>query len=461
MKKIPLITRARRFFIKNILGIPTSYGFGMGDSINTLSNVVAGVPIGNCRISVDSLYSVWRNHGDVFACVRELSDNCGAKGYMWVNATDSKKDPSRKSVDLAEQVLGKNKSFKSFRRNLVRDASVAGNFYCYIERDGNDKPLGLTVIDPRTISVVTDQYGTIFKWIQRVGAETKEFKPDEIKHFKRLGDPNSTVFGLSPIEPIVWEIRTDLAGVISNYAMFMNDSRPAAQYILEDGLGEEEQKAAVALIQDQLKGPENRHKSVVMKGVKEIKESVVTNKDMEYSLLRAFTTEKICSAFGVPKAILNYTDKVNLANGQEQTQKFWEGTIEPLQDDVQDFINNTILPALGIDDIRLEFRKKTFEDKKLEEESTRLDLEHGVLTINEVRELRGYEKYDPAKMGEGVDQPIVWGALASRPVEDIGVDSEGDIPDTLPNAGTDDDAAKGIRALAKIFNYGRKTANRK
>lgn len=410
-----------------------------------------GISLAGMRISVDSLYTVWRNHGDVFACVREIKENVGSQGYTWLNVKDENADPDITQIKIAEAALNYGGSFNDLKDIVMQDTSIAGNCYLLIQHSAGDGStiLGFDRIDPRTISVVMDQYGTIFKWIQRVNGLMKEYLPSEVLHFKETDDPNSPVFGLSPLEPIIWETRTDLSAMISNFAFFANDATPGAQYILEDGISEEDKAKVVEDIRSQLKGAENRNKSTILRGVKEIKTLQISQKDMEFNLLRRFTTEKICAAFGVPKAILNYTDGVNYANGEEQTKKFWEGTINPKQNRWEKFINTKILPMLGLDGIKIDYNSKVFEDKHWDEASTRADQQQGVLSLNEVREKRGYATLDPIVHGEWVNKPLIWNGATVKPLSDIGIEQN---PDGTPAIVSEDQATKEIDRIERMAN---------
>lgn len=411
-----------------------------------------GVSLTGMRISVDSLFTVWRNHGDVFACVRELKENIGSQGYAWINTKDSNKDPNFEQVKKIEAALNFKGSFRALKTSVIQSVSISGNAYLLVVRaaSGSGNVLGFDIIDPRTIDVVTDKYGNIFKWIQRVKGLAQEYAAEDVLHFKETDDPNSPVFGLSALEPIIWETRTDLSAMISNYAFFTNDATPGAQYILEDGLTDEQKNKVIEDIKNQLKGPENRNKSIAVAGVKEIKTLQISQKDMEFNLLRKFTTEKICAAFGVPKAILNYTDGVNYSNGENQDKKFWEGTIEPKQSLWEEFLNNRVVPTIlgsTTAEVKIEFKCKTFEDQQWDEASTRADQAQGVLTLNEVREKRGYAPLDASKFGDYVDAPLLFSGMAVKPVEDIGIDM---LPDGTPAIISEDQATKEIDRINRI-----------
>lgn len=410
---------------------------------------LGGVSLMGIKLSSDSLFTVFRNHGDVFACVRELKENAGSQGYIWVNTKDSNKDADPAQVKKAEDALNYGQTFRALKNKIIQFQQISGSSFLLILRSkaSSQNVLGFDVIDSRTLSVVTDQYGTIVKWIQRVKGMSQDYQPDEILIFKQHDDPNSPVFGLSPLEPIIWETRTDLSAMISNYAFFSNDATPGAHYILDEGMSDEQQDKVIEDIKRQLAGPENRNKSVAVKGVKEIKTLQISPKDMEFNLLRRFTTEKICAAFGVPKAILNYTDGVNYSNGENQMQKFWEGTITPLQDLLAEFFNREVLPILGVDGIKIEFKSKTFDDKQWDEASSRADVEHGIITINEAREKRGHSTFEPGTYGEFVDKPLIWNGLGVKPLDDIGIETN---PDGTPAIVSEDQATKEIERINRM-----------
>ena len=404
------------------------------------------------RVSAGSFFTIYRSHGDVAACVREISESVGIAGHDWVNASDLSQEANAQDVARAEEVLNKNRPWRRFKGKLLQYAAITGNGYVHIEFNLSKQPIGVNFIDPRQMYVVTDQFGDVIRWIQkkRNGAEIVEFEPHEIAHFKFQDDPDSAVFGLSPLEPVIWEVRTDLAAMTSNYVFFENDAIPAAQYILDEELTVEEQKRAIRQLEEQVKGADKRHRSIAVQGVRDIKQLSVTAKDMEFHVLRRFTTEKVCAMYGVPKTVLNYTDSVNYANGKEQTQKFWEGTVEPLEQALAEFVNKELLPKLGITSIELEFRPRNFDNREWNEESSRRDIEHGIITINEAREARGLEPFSSSEHGEFVDKPLM--RIGIGALEDLGLGNE-----DFSDEDTVDETIKKVKEFANRQAYGQKT----
>ncbi|RMG76222.1 MAG: phage portal protein, partial [Bacteroidetes bacterium] len=213
---------------------------------------------GNKRISINTFYTVWRSNSDVFSAVRELYEGVASEGFSFVQD------------DVENTELSKIFDFGNLKEQIIRDLKISGNVYFFLQKgSGTGRITRVSLIDPRTMSVITDEYGNIIRWIQTVKGQTTEFAPDEILHFYDVRDPDSPVFGLSPIEPVFWEVMTDQAAMLRNYAFFDNGAVPAAQYILEEGLSDQEARRAVELIKEQTQGPKNAHKSIVLRGIKE------------------------------------------------------------------------------------------------------------------------------------------------------------------------------------------------
>ena len=424
------------------------------------AKLFGGVSLSSVRLSTDSFFTLWRNHGDVFGCVRELSQAVGVAGYYWENATSPDADPNAESVKRAEAILSHYSTVRGWLRELVSDVNISGNSYYHLERSmGTGEVMSLARIDPRTMVAVVDKYGTVKRWVQKAGASVVEFQPEEIVHFVIQVDPNSPCYGISPMEPIVWELRTDLAAMVSNYTIFQNDATPSAIYVFSDEMNDDEQAKAVETLKRELKGAENRHKQISVKGLTDIKSVSISNKDMEFTFLRTMTTEKVCAAYGVPKSILGYTDDVNLANGEEQTKKFWESSVEPQEEAIREFINRVLLPAIGITDIKWCFETRDFDNREWDESSTRADMQLGIYTINEMREMRGKEPYDPKKYSELVDTPLIFAGLAVRPVEDIGFDITSDPLSAIVD---EPSAEKALQKLDHLGNaYEQRKAQRK
>lgn len=358
-------------------------GFIFGHGLNT----TADRDLSNYRIGFEALFSAYRNNADVSGCVREYRENIGAAGYQWVNLEDPENSVADSITDELNSLLTTRSTWRKLKNQMITHLGVTGNAYWEKVKDGNKKVIGFDPIDPRTISIVSDQHGTVHKYLQKFRNKTIEFAADEIIHFMLEVDPINELFGMSPLEPAIWEVRTDASAMLTNFFFFQNDALPAVQYILDDQLSEEELKKAEKFIQDKFKGVKNSNKSAVLAGVKEIKTLGVSQKDMDFLNGRKFTTEKVCAAYGVPKFMLGYTESINNNNGIELSKKAHESTFKPLEKLISETITREIIDVNENlkGKVAFEFKTRLFEEESAVEKRALEEKRNGAITLRQYK----------------------------------------------------------------------------
>lgn len=376
------------------------------------------------KLSYESLFNAYRNQSDIFACIREWRENVGCGGYKW--QVPDKPDDTVPPQDVAQLNATFNylMPWRQLKSRTVRDLGVTGNAYWAIIKAMDDKTiLGFQPLDPRTISIVSDKSGKVLKYIQRVGQGQVDFEAHEIIHFMVDSDPNNEVFGMSPMEPIIWEARTDLSAMMTNYYFFENMGVPAVNYILDENLSEEAYNEAIQTIKENMKGVKNYNKSSAMKGVKEIKVLSVSQKDMEFLQGRRFTTEKICSAYGVPKFLLGYTDTVNNNNGTELLKKFYKGTIEPLEEMIAEVINRDFIGRTELaGKVMWVFNPQVIDEQASIEERAQKEVNMGLLSPRQYKKKTGQDITPEDEKNPNFDAYIIYQGASATLLEDVGVD---------------------------------------
>lgn len=376
------------------------------------------------KLSYESLFNAYRNQSDIYGCIREWRENVGIGGFKFMvpNKPDAQVSPA--DVNELTFIFNFSMPWRRLKSRTVRDLGVAGNAYWHIIKNitGN-AVLGFQPLDPRTMSIICDAFGTVLKYIQRVGQGVVEFMPNEIIHFTMDSDPNNEVLGFSPMESIIWEARTDLSAMIANYNFFENDATPAALYMLEPNMSPEAVKEAQQLIQDQFKGVKNRNKSGILQGVKDVKTISVSQKDMEFLQGRKFTTEKICAAYGVPKFLLGYTEDTNYSNGENLMKKYYEGTIQPIEEALAEVINRDFFGRTELKDkIMFAFNPQILDEQASIEERAQKEVQLGLLTPRQYKKKTNQEITDDDEKNPNFDQYIIYSGASATLLEDVGVD---------------------------------------
>ena len=392
------------------------------------------------RIDVTALYMIYKRQSDVYACIRKWRQTVGKTGYSWVDPDDPEEEVSDKIADQLDAVLsfnnGDRKTFNDFKSQIIRDLGVSANAYAtYVTNQSGTEILGLQVLDPRTMAVVVDKHGTLIRYIQRVvGYDPVFFTPDEIIHWKDDSDPEQPVFGYSRIESILWEAKTDLSAMISNYTFFDNDAKPSTVYVMDGGVSKEDLQKMKEKMDSKYSGAGNRNKTSIMSGVKEIKTLGVSQKDMEFIQQRKFSTAKICGAYGVPEFVLGYTEAVNNNNGVELKKDFILDTIVPLEKLFAETLNSTLLVRMGLEqDAKFKFNPQViYEASEVEKRVIEL-FRNGMITLRQSKNMMGVEITTDDEQQENFDAYILHSGGGAILLDDVGID-----PIEIPNENSND-----------------------
>lgn len=403
------------------------------------------------KIDTFGLFSAWRNNGDVYSCVKKITNSTCIGGYRFVNPEDPKAEESadpkyqKQVMDIITYYYG---SFRKFKEAVFQQFLISGN--CYIEkvRNMSGELIGVKVLDSRTISIVVDKTGAVFRYVQVMSNNTSNlvgaiqgnvsvsefevgdpviFEPEDIIHWQHGIDPNAENFGLSPLEPVLWEVRTDLSAMISNYFFFENDAVPSVQYILNHDLQESDKKAIKEFVQNNFKGARNRHKASVLEGVSDVKVIRVSQKDMEYLAGRQFSTEKICAAYGVPKGVLGYIKDTTFDNMAGSLKEFYEGTVRGYEIDFQDMLIGELIgdPTLKAGSkqlaevIKMVINVASFDTQEMVHTRAVQEKEAGIISTNEARRMVGQ---DPRENEPMADELVLGQGGMATLLADVGTD---------------------------------------
>lgn len=342
------------------------------------------------RVNVNIFYQTYRQNADVYWCVREIYQNVWKKWYSWLDYNWDK-IVNNISEEL-NFILNRFENFRNLKRETIKDKKISWNAYWYLVRNfAGNRIVWVKRIDPRMMAIVLDKFWNIIKYIQYSWwnqFETVIYEPNEIIHFTWEKDSNFPMFWLSPIEPMFWEVQTDIKAVTSNHAFFENMAMPAVQYLLDDKINKEQAAEIIKSIKENFWWPENRHKSWAFQWIKEIKTISQNKQEMDFLNWRAFATEKVCATFWVPKFMLWYTDKVNNNNWDNLTLNFIENTIIPEEIEFEDIINRDFIYKLWLEWawIKFKFNEQNTQNSSVVEERARKEYEQWILTLRQYKE---------------------------------------------------------------------------
>lgn len=178
------------------------------------------------------------------------------------------------------------------------------------------------------------------------------------------------------------------------YNMLKNDCKPSMAIIGKKATPEQVKQIENKL--EKKKGFLNAGKHLFMGGEVEIKPLSLTPKDADYLAGSKFNKQEICEVYGVPTQLLGIEGSQTYANFEEARYALYLLTVLPLVDLYFDELNRWIAPIYG-ENVEICYDKSQIDalDYVRQRKVEKL-LESKILTINEKRDLVGYESLNEA-----------------------------------------------------------------
>jgi len=349
-----------------------------------------------------TFFELYTKNSDIRECVRKIAWAVARNGiYLLDNNKQIVEDNK-----VTEEVLNlfKTPTFAKFKVNLFRNYDVSWELYIKPIKNALWVTIRMDVLDSRQVDKVISDW-VITNYRVTDWHKTQVYPADQIAYFKYEDDIRYSLNGMWVLTSIMYDAVTDLEASKNNYFFYKNSARPDMMLLLNDWMSIEEQQNAKEMFDAQFKGSNNAHKTIVWWWIKEIKQISLSSSDMETIAHRKLSTDKICSAFGVPKPLLWYIDWVNYNNGSNAKEEFLEWTVKSCAEDF-DAILNKCLQMFRPDLFEKYWIKSDSEQLKETQEWykwQREDVANWIITINEARIDRWLE---PLK-DENADKPMV------------------------------------------------------
>jgi len=351
------------------------------------------------KVSYIALEAIYKKESWVRSCIDVITRTATSNGYRLV-AEDTKElvDPKSKNFSPIIQLLERpnpNDTLEEVLSEICIDLHIYGDAYLEIVRDKQGNPIALYNIYAPSLRVLVNKHGTILGYIQKPmgilnrGSDTVSFEAKEFAHF-RLPNPGNEVYGLSPIESLDIVIETDLYAQDYNRNFFKNHAVPRLHVDLSN-CTLPQLKRIREYFNSYFKGSKNAHKTIVTEGGAKITAIGVKPNDMEFLNQRKFSRDEICSVFGVPPMKLGIFEDVNRASSGEADKSFKSEKIIPLQRMLAKKLNSTIIKEFNKigDKVKFEFVEVDLRDEKEQAQIDKLNIESGVLTVDEIRKKKG------------------------------------------------------------------------
>ncbi|MGR4892271.1 phage portal protein [Sphingopyxis sp. LARHCG72] len=324
---------------------------------------------------------------------------------------------------------------------FVLSMIIDGNAYWMIVRNGLGRPAELWYIPHWMMEPKWPADGSVFishyLYTPGGGAAQMDIAPEDVIHFRHGINPRNMRKGLSPIDPALREIFSDLE--ISNFvaALLRNMGVPGMVISPKGGAmpTPADVDATKSYIQSQFSG-DGRGRPLVLGAPTEVSQFGFNPSQMSVNDGRDVAEERVCALIGIPAAIVGFgaglqQTKVG-ATMEQMGKQAWENGVIPLGKLAADELKRSLLPQFGrADGINVVFDASKVpamqedQDKKVERWTRILD--SGAITVYTYLQALGLDADDSHR-------------IYLRKISVIEVPENGERPD--PDAGPKDRGAK-------------------
>jgi len=287
------------------------------------------------------------------------------------------------------------------RFNMMQLVSIhqdlAGNAYWKYDFEGEGKNRRVIRIQPLMPQYVTIKVsGTDFidYYEYTLNGQIYKFPADEVTHFL-LPNPNSLVQGIAPVQSASYAVDTEEQSNKWNYNFFKNGGAVGAILEHDNTLTKDVKDRLKRGFDAAHKGDKKAFKTIVLDGGLKLKESKISQKDMEFSQLQLTNRDKVIGVYRVPKILLAQYEGGSLAEAETAENVFAKYTMTPRLQSFTESLNLDYMPLWGkeAEGKILKFDSIVKEDKDFNLQKADAALNKW-MTINERRLAEGLDEID-------------------------------------------------------------------
>jgi len=284
-------------------------------------------------------------------------------------------------------------SFRTLLEQVLEDALVGGFGAIEMEKTGDGtRPAQLWPVDGATIQINPKWDGDADepRYVQRTGGlgpeATISLRDDQLIYM-RMNPRTHTPFGLGPLEVAFETVNSFLSAhrfagklasnAVVQYALWINEAT------------QQQHERLIRWWQDEIEGTGRVPILSTQQKPEVLRFASGTDADLRLSW-QQFLIRMIANAFNLPPMLLGLEQDVNRATGGELGDEAFRSAILPLARLVEQHITRDVFSKLlGWDEFEFAFNELETRDELTELQIQTQLLQAGVLTVNEVRAMRG------------------------------------------------------------------------
>lgn len=307
------------------------------------------------------------------------------------------KDDSEQPNHALQQLLNRPNTWQSgyeFREAGCLSLDLTGNFFVYKWRDNGRAVRQLVPLRSDRVSLLVSAKIGLMGYKYAIGGSEQVIPREDIIHIK-LGNPEELWFGFPPIQAALTKIASDNEATDFQKAILQNRAVPGVAVTTKSDITAE-QLARLKATWKQGFGGGNRGATAFLSEGMDVKVISLNMQELDFSTVNDAGAKRILMAFGVPQEMVGLSSET-YANAAQGRLSFYQDTIEPLWNRVDDWIDVGLIPEFGTG-LYSKFDTSevaAFELLRIAKlDSTYKGVTAGTVTVNEARASAGYPPVD-------------------------------------------------------------------
>lgn len=277
--------------------------------------------------------AMYKNHMNVRICVDFLARNIAHLGlHVYTRKEDNDRERVRdhRAVQVLKQPLPSKFKVTQFQlvESAVADMLISGNGYLLKHRNGDGEIIALQRVPYMLMSVKGELVPTKYK----IGYIEKEYKPEDIIHFRFYNPENSTI-GVSPLEGLREVLAEEWEKSKYSSGFWRNAARISG--VIERPLEANEMSEAAARNfrqqwQEMYAGEDNSGKTALLEEGMVFKPMSFSPKETEYIESRKLNREECARAYHIPPPMVGILDRSTFSNITELHKSLYMDVLSPM-----------------------------------------------------------------------------------------------------------------------------------
>lgn len=337
---------------------------------------------------------IFRRQPQVRTVVGFLARNVaqlGLHAFKRVSDTDRERLTDHPLADLLERPLpGKRLTPYDFKYRIVADLAIYDTCFILKVKPDGDGPMGLLPVPVPLVTPAEESWIEAPYYKLAVGGQTIEIPGEHMIHIHGYSPDDLTV-GESPLMALRDVLLEEYEATKHRQGMWKNGARvsgvierPASNKAWSD----EARTRFVREFRDLYSGSGAHAGGVpILEDGMTYKQAGLDPRAAQYIEARKLTREEVAAAYYIPPPLVGILDHATFSNIREQHKQLYQDTLGPWLTQIDEALENQLLPEFSEDDLYLEFNLEAKMRGSFEEQAAAASTAAGApwMTVNEIR----------------------------------------------------------------------------